>query len=175
MAKAAGGKQQQVEKLAKMIRGIKFAMLTTVDTDGSLRSRPMATQRAPFDGRLWFFTRASSHKVDEIREDAHVNVSYADPDKQNYVSVSGTCRLVRDGAKMKELWSPAYRMWFPDGLKDPDVALLRVDVTQAEYWDSPSSAMVHLYGMVKAVVTGRPAEPGENRKVRLGRRAEGAR
>ncbi len=52
-----------MSKLASMIRAIKVAMLTTVNPDGSLRSRPMATQEAPFDGTLWFFTRESSSTV----------------------------------------------------------------------------------------------------------------
>jgi general stress protein 26 len=159
-----------IAKVAKLIKGIKFAMLTTAEADGSLRSRPMATQRGAFDGTLWFFTRASSHKVEEVRQDRHVNVAYADPDDQRYVSVSGKARLVRDKGKMKEFWSPAYKVWFPQGLEDPDVALLRVDVTEAEYWDSPSGTMVYLIGMAKAAVTGRPpkaSEVGENKKVRL--------
>ncbi|MDQ3122831.1 MAG: pyridoxamine 5'-phosphate oxidase family protein [Actinomycetota bacterium] len=31
-------------------------MMTTVEADGSLRSRPMWTQGDEFDGSLWFFT-----------------------------------------------------------------------------------------------------------------------
>ena len=38
---------KNVEKLAELIQGIRIAMLTTSDTDGSLHSRPMATQEAP--------------------------------------------------------------------------------------------------------------------------------
>jgi general stress protein 26 len=161
------GRQEGIEKLGKLIKGIKFAMLTTAEADGSLRSRPMATQRTKFDGRLWFFTKESSPKVKEVRGDRHVNVSYADPDDQNYVSVTGTARVVTDRAKIRELWNPAYRAWFPKGVDDPEIALLRVDVTRAEYWDAPSSAMAHLYGMAKAAVTGRPANVGENKKVNM--------
>jgi general stress protein 26 len=41
------------------------------------------------------------------------------------------------------------KAWFPDGLDDPDLALLRVHVEAAEYWDSPSSTMVHIVGFVR--------------------------
>ena len=148
-------------------------MLTTAEGDGTLRSRPMATQRTKFDGTLWFFTKESSHKVDEIRQDRHVNVSYGDPDQQNYVSISGTARLVRDRAKIKELWNPAYKAWFPKGVDDPEVALLKVEVTEAEYWDAPSSTMAHLFGVVKASITGKPAKVGENKKVEVKPAAKG--
>jgi general stress protein 26 len=166
---ATTDREQGIEKLGKLIKGIRFAMLTTADADGSLKSRPMASQRTKFDGQLWFFTHQSSHKVDQVRRDWHVNVAYADPDDQTYVSVSGTAKLVTDKSKIKELWNPAYKAWFPSGVDDPDVALLRVDVDSAEYWDAPSSTMAHLYGMAKATVTGKPANVGDNRKVRIGR------
>ena len=157
-----------VQKLGAMIKDIKMAMLTTVDADGSLRSRPMATQTTDFDGDLWFFTRAESAKVDEVRREQNVNVSYAAPDDHRYVSVSGTARLVRDRRQAEALWHPLLKAWFPQGLDDPDLALLKVAVEKAEYWDSPSSTMVHLVGFVKALATGQPYKPGENEKIDLG-------
>ena len=157
--------ENDVQKLAKLIKGIKVAMLTTQEADGTLRSRPMATQDAEFDGTLWFFTQASSHKVDEIDREHNVNVSYADESDNRYVSVSGRARLVRDRAKIDELWSPILKAWFPKGKDDPEIALLRVDVEKAEYWDAPSSTLVKLVGFAKAMVTGQPYKPGENKKI----------
>lgn len=143
-------------------------MLTTAEADGTLRSRPMATQKPEdFDGELWFFTQASSPKVDEVEGEHEVNVSYADAGSQTYVSVSGRAANVRDRAKAEELWSPAMKAWFPKGLDDPELALLKVTVAKAEYWDAPSSTLVHLVGFVKAVVTGKTYQPGENEKISL--------
>lgn len=160
--------QGDVAKLAKLINGIKFAMLTTAMPDGTLRSRPMATQQVEFDGVLWFFTQYNSGKVDEIRNDQHVNVSYADPSDNRYVSVSGRAMIVRDRKKSEELWTELHRAWFLKGLDDPNLALLQVSVHDAEYWDSPSSTVVQLAGFVKAMVTGKPASDlTENRKLHL--------
>lgn len=161
------GRTEALKKLGEMIEGIDFAMLTTVERDGTLRSRPMSTQQVEFDGDLWFFTSASTPKVDEVERDERVNVSYAKPEDQRYISVSGTARIVRDRAKIEELWSPALKAWFPKGVEDPDIALLKVSVEQAEYWDSPSSAMMHLFGFVKALATGQSYQPGENEKINL--------
>lgn len=160
-------REEQIRKLAELIKDIEFAMLTTVDEDGSLRSRPMATQQVEFDGDLWFFTRASAPKVGEVEQEQHVNVSFARPDKQHYVSVSGRARLVRERAKIEELWNPAYKAWFPEGLDDPDLALLKVSAEKAEYWEGNSSAVAHLIGLVKAAVTGTSYQGGENEKVNL--------
>lgn len=160
-----------VRKLGEMIADIDFAMMTTVEEDGTLRSRPMSTQQVEFDGELWFFTRESAPKVEEVERDRRVNLSYANPEEQRYVSVSGTAQVVRDRQKIKELWSPALKAWFPKGVEDPDIALLRVSVEQAEYWDSPSSKMMHILGFVKALATGQTYEPGENEKLDLSRGA----
>jgi len=157
---------EATRKLWGMMRSISFAMLTTEDDD-NLRARPMVAAQSEFDGTLWFFTRASSHKVDEVQQDQRVGVTYADPSNQDYVSLSGKARLVRDKAAIAAHWGESMRTWFPKGKDDPDIALLKVDVSMAEYWDAPNNTMVHAYGYVKAVVTGQPPHPGENEKIRL--------
>lgn len=156
-----------VEKLGELIRDIQIAMLTTIGADGILHSRPMATQKTPFDGDLWFFTAASSLKVDELQDHRQVNLNYADPKGNRYVSVSGTASVFRDRAKEEELWSPIYKAWFPKGLDDPDLLLLRVAVDEAEYWDAPSSKMVQVVGFVRALVTGKQYEPGDHGHVTM--------
>lgn len=154
------------KKLRELIKDIKYAMLTTIEDDGSLRSRPMATLKTEKDDDLWFFTRADAPKVQEVEHHQQVNVSYAEPDKQKYVSVSGTAQLVGDRDKIEELWNPLFKAWFPQGLEDPNLALLKVSVNKAEYWDSPSSQVVRLVGFLKSVTTGKPiSNLGEHEKI----------
>ncbi len=162
-------RNETIQKLGELIKDVKIAMLTTADADGTLRSRPMATQKTEFDGTLWFFTRASSPKVEEVEREHQVNLSYAAPDSNTYVSVSGSAELVRDAAKAKELWNPILKAWFPKGLEDPNLALLSVRVEKAEFWDSPSSMMVQIAGFVKAIATGHSYQPGpgEHEKITL--------
>lgn len=158
---------EQTEKLWSMIKSVGTAMLTTED-GGHLRARPMVASQSDFDGTLWFFTRAGAHKVTEVGQEPQVCVSYAEPAKQNYVSLSGRARLVTDRAQIKSHWTESLRTWFPKGSDDPEAALLAVRVELAEYWDAPSSTMLHAYGYVKAVVTGSSPQPGGNEKVKLG-------
>ena len=159
-------RQESIEKLKTLIGNVQIAMLTTIDW-GVLRSRPMQTQEFDFDGDLWFFTSSETHKTDEIEKDRRVNVSYAAPDSNTYVSVSGTAEIEKDRAKIEELWNPIYKAWFPEGLEDPNLILLKVTVEQAEYWDSPSSTIVQIAGFVKALVTGERADGGEHKKISL--------
>jgi general stress protein 26 len=154
-------------KVNDLIKGIKFAMLTTVGPDGHLRSRPMDTQQIEFDGDLWFFTEADAPKVADIARNNKVNVSYANPEKQRYVSVQGHAILIRDQAKNKELWSPEHKIWFPNGPEDPNLGLIKVQVEEIEYWDSASNPVGRAIDFVKALVTGNEREMGENEKIKL--------
>ena len=140
-----------LKRLRKMVKNARIAMLTTVAGGGELRSRPMATLKAPFDGDLWFLTRATAPKADEIRDHQQVNVSYADPDAERFVSVSGTAILVRDPEKVAELWSRRLREWFPEGKRNADLALIRVRIQNAEWWDPKAAAMLHLEDVRGAV------------------------
>lgn len=135
-----------MKRLATMIRGINVAMLTTRGPDGSLRSRPMASPDAEFDGTIWFFTQAGTEKAIEVSQYPEVNVSYVAAAEHRYVSLSGRATLVDDREKMAELWAPAHRTWFPQGLEDPDLRLIRIDIDRAEYWDMLSAAMAQLLG-----------------------------
>ncbi|MGH8284705.1 MAG: pyridoxamine 5'-phosphate oxidase family protein [Steroidobacteraceae bacterium] len=154
-----------LEKLADLIEESRIAMLTTAEPDGTLRSRPLATLQLDARGALWFFTSASSPKVDEIERHRRVNLSYVNPGDEDYVSISGIAETVRDRAKMRELWTPWVKPWFPRGLDDPDLVLLKVTIEQAEYWDAPDSAAKRLYGLAKALATGETDALGRNAKI----------
>ncbi|HEY2820936.1 MAG TPA: pyridoxamine 5'-phosphate oxidase family protein [Candidatus Acidoferrum sp.] len=147
-------REQMIAKVAGLIKDINIAMLTTEAEDGLLHSRPMATQKTEFDGTLWFFTGLSTGKVSEIDWNPEVNLSYAEPKDTRYVSVSGSAEILHDRAKMQELWSDIYKAWFPQGLDDPDLCLMKVEVSFAEFWDVPSGKMVQVFGFLKALATG---------------------
>jgi general stress protein 26 len=157
---------EALAKLRELIGDINIAMFTTVATDGTLRSRPMATLQVEANGAFWFFTADDSPKVEEIYDNRQVSLAYAAREKQSYVSVSGLARLLRDPAKTRELWTPMAKIWFPKGPDDPRLALIRVEMSAAEYWDSPSGKMVLLIGLAKLALTGHPPDKlGENVKV----------
>lgn len=157
-------------RLRELVRGINVAMLTTVAADGHLRSRPMATLALDeADASLWFFTADDTEKAREIVDQSAVGLSYAEPAKQDYVSLSGRAAIVRDPAKARELWTPFAKVWFPDGPDDPRLVLIRVTIEAAEYWDAPGGRMVQLYSRAKAAITGHlPEGFGEHAKVDLG-------
>lgn len=151
---STGTDSQALAKLRDLIKDVNVAMVVTVGSDGALHSRPMATREIEPDGTLWFFTADDSLKAQEIADEHQVNVVYAEPHQQKYVSVSGTATLVHDSEKIRQLWMPMVKAFFPRGADDPRLALLRIEIEAAEYWDAPGNRMVQLYALARAALTG---------------------
>jgi len=161
---------EHTKRFRELIKDIRYAMFTTRQADGTLQSRPMTTQADPDDpdgaqGCLWFFGSLSGEPVADLQSDAVVNVGYADPSRDSYVSVSGKASVVDDPALKKRLWSKFTEAWFPGGPGDPDVALLRVQIEQAEYWNVKESKATQLFKMAKANITREPPQMGEHAKI----------
>jgi general stress protein 26 len=162
-------KNSDLEKLKEIIKDIDFCMLSTIDENGYIHSRPMSlNSEVDEEANLWFFTSSASLKSHEIERSPQVNASFSNPEDSQYVSLSGTAEIVKDRAKIKELWKPILKAWFPDGPEQADLALLRVRVEKAEYWESPSSSVAQVFSFVSAIVTGKQVEMGENKKINLG-------
>jgi general stress protein 26 len=176
--------QEQIVKLAELIKGIhvtnlayfikniQIAMLTTRTSENVLHSRPMRVQQVAFDGNLWFFTKSSSQESAEIKHNPRVNVTFAQIDKQLYVSISGKAALIVDRAKMKSLWSPIYKAWLPEGLDDPELQLIKITVDAAEYWDgSASGVATQIFGFVQSLGSGKRSNQEISERVDFSRNA----
>jgi general stress protein 26 len=153
--------QEGMEKIAELAKGIHIAMMTTVATDGSMSSRPMAVQDKPFDGTMWFLTRSTSEKIDEIEQDQHITLTFAEPSSSKYLSLKGRASVNQDRSKIKDLWNPMYKAWFPKGEDDPEIAVLRVDVAEGDYWEATGGKIVQMVKYAYAATTGKKVELGE--------------
>jgi general stress protein 26 len=158
---------QAIQKISEMIKDIRIAMMATVTPEGTIHSRPMATQKADFTGELLFLTRQESSKADEIVHQSQVTLTYVDSKDYRFVSLSGRAELSKDRATIHELWNPIYKAWFPQGEDDPEITVIRVIVDHAEYWDAPSKALVRGYQLLKAAATKGKTSVGEHQEVAL--------
>ena len=157
-----------VEKLIEMVKDVRVCMLITNEKNTeNLSGRPMSISKIDADGTMWFFTKASSYKVEEIGESKKVSISITNESSNNYLMIHGTATLVNDKTKIKELWNSIMKAWFPLGLDDPDMTLIKVMPKEVNYWDSSSSKMVVLFNMLKATVTGKEYEEGKHGKINL--------
>ena len=162
---------QKIDELYGLIEGIEIAMFTTRRSDGHLVSRPMATQARASGADLWFVTDYTTHKLEELKFDPHVNVSYYRDRTREWVSVSGTATIVRDHAKIAELWRPDWRAWFggegahAGTAEDPRMALIAVQAESALYMPVDKPQPVVLFELLKGIVKGEQPDIAEVKRI----------
>ncbi len=157
--------QENLEKLKALLKGTRICMLSTYNKDKGIHTRPMAYQEIDESGIIYFFTNEYSSKIEEISVNNEVNISFTNTDNNNYVVLKANASLSKDRAKMEELFNPMVKVWFPEGLEDPNISLIKADVQSAEYWDSTSNKMVFLFNAAKSLITGEAYNEGEHGKL----------
>lgn len=152
-----------LEKIRELIKDIDIGMLTTYGIDGGLHSRPMSSNRdVQGDGTTWFFTRRNSRLVDEIKENTEVHLTFNNTAKHIYVSVLGEAVLIEDKALMKEHWKPELSTWFKEGLKDPELLLIRVTMKEGEYWEVQDHFLAHTLNFARSIAGKDPSDMTEH-------------
>lgn len=152
------------ERVWELIETIGICMLTSRDGN-DLRARPMAAYFDRDSHAIYFLTDVESHKEEEIARDPHVGLAFADTGRQTYLSVSGLAEISNDRTKIRELWSTPAKAWW-DSPDEPTIRVLKVTPQDAQYWDSPGTAISYIKMAAAAISRAKP-DLGENRKVDL--------
>jgi general stress protein 26 len=158
------------DKLWHLIKDMRFAMFTHRHADGQLHAHPLTTQNRSLDenAMLYFFVARATELGQRIQADGNVCVTYGDPGKDTWVSISGSARVNEERALKERLFNPMVKAWFPGGLDDANLELIEVHIAHAEYWDIHESKMTQLLKMARATVTGTPPTIGDHKEVKLG-------
>ena len=176
--KTAPASTSELHTFYDLVHDIETAMMTTRRTNGHLRSRAMATQKRAPGADLWFVTCEGSAKLVDLAYDPHVNLSYFRNRNREWVSVSGVATISRDRTKIRRLWAPDWKFWFPDeggekdgGPDDPRILLIGVNARSAQYMTLEKPQPLVLFELVKSKLTGKTPEIGKVKEVRLRHRA----
>lgn len=155
-------------KVRELLKHFRSTMMVTKG-NGSLHSRPMGIQgdADKFNGVLWFFTDRKCRKIEEISDDPAVSLIFQSDNDSAYMHLFGRATQSDDRAKMKELYTPLLKTWFPEGLDDPRMTLIRFDADHGDFWDSPGGMLQVLAAFTKSLVTGKRGQGGEMGEVKL--------
>jgi general stress protein 26 len=158
-----------IEKVRKLLPGFRSAMMVSLTDGGSLRARPMGLQGDPkeFDGLLWFFTAKDSGKLKEAGMNRKVCLTFQNDGDSQYLYLEGTAKEVEDKGMMEKLYTPLVRTWFPGGLQDPNLTLLRFEAEHGAFWESPGGAVQLMAAFAKSVMTGKAGAGGNTGELQL--------
>ena len=156
------------EVLWDLIKDTRFCMLSHRHGDGSLHSHPLTTQNKALDegASLYFFVSRKTELGQRLRQDGNVNLSYANPKDDTWVSITGTASVREDAQKKKELFGTIDKAWF-DGPDDPDLELVEVRIDEAEYWNVKENKLLQLLKMGTAAATGTRPKMGEHAEIKF--------
>jgi general stress protein 26 len=159
--------EDAVKKFKDLVESVNICMFTTMDDCNNIFSRPMSTVKIDDEGNAWFFTNEYSEKIQEVSRDNSVTLIYAHPGKNVFVSVKGSCTIIVNKKQIEELWNPLLKAWFPLGIDDPKLCLIKVVTEDAHYWNSHSSKMVVYFKMLKAIANKERYEEQDAGKLKL--------
>ena len=166
--------QKRIDELYELVDGIETAMFVTQRDDGSLVSRPMATQKRNPIADLWFVTDIESNKIDELDQHPRINLSYFSTKSKEWVSVSGTASMSNDRTTIHALYQPDWKMWFgtldavrDGGPDDPRLVLILVNAESVIYLKQDKSTPVVLFELIKSRITGDRPDLGSVKSVTL--------
>lgn len=152
------------DKVKELVSRSRVGMLGTMEA-GFIRFRPMSHVDIDDDGNIWFFTSKDSWKAEDIQRNPTVQLIYINEGDSLYLSIEGTAQLSHDTQRMKELFNPFVKAWFPKGLKDPSLALLTVYPHEMEYWANDDSKVLTYLKVLVAAATGSQPSVGNHGKV----------
>lgn len=160
---------EALTKVRDLLKHFRSAMMVTRSDNDELHARPMGLlgDASKFEGSLWFFSEDASAKTKELKNDTSVSLIFQSDAHSAYLHLVGDAATVTDRAKMEELYTPLIRTWFPKGLEDPRLTLIRFDADHGQFWDSPGGMLQVLAAFTKAVVTGKPGKSGETGDLEL--------
>ena len=156
--------KDHVSKLKELVSRSRVGMLGTSE-NGVLRFKPMSHVDIDDDGCIWFFTSKESWKAEDIQHNPAVQLMYLNESDSIYLTIEGVAHISVNHQRMKELFNPFVKAWFPEGLKDPSLALLEVHPVKMEYWVNDDSKILTYIKILSAAVTGEQPSMGEHDKL----------
>lgn len=142
------------DKFLNLLKQFHTAMFVTHDGSQNLRARPMYIAHVDASGQIWFLTVRECAKVHEIELNTRVHI-ICQNDRHSYISMSGTASLIEDKAQIAVVWKEPFRVYFPEGIDDPNMVMIAVKPVDGEYWDSSGvNRIKYLFDAAKAYISG---------------------
>ena len=158
--------QEAIKKIQELVDAANVCLFATDLSHVPMSVRPMSTSKVDEEGNLWFFSKKDSDKNEHILEDDQVQLLYSNNGSSEYLSLYGHAEIIRDSAKIEELWTPIAKAWFPEGKEDPSITLLKVTPKEGHYWDTKNGKVISLIKIALSAVTGKPSDIGVEGKVK---------
>lgn len=101
----------------ELMASARYCALITIDSTGYPQARAMEPFPPEDDMTVWFGTKRTSRKVQEIRNNPRVTLYYADCQGDGYLTISGTAQIVDDPEEKARCWRESWESFYPERKK----------------------------------------------------------
>jgi general stress protein 26 len=117
-----------------------ICLLGTNHPDGHPRVKAMLNTRHDGLDHIWLITNTGSKRVAQLLIDSRASLYYVDPERFMGLLLVGdaTVRLDREAREM--MWKPGYEVYYPQGIDDPDYAVLEFVARGGNYYHGLANA-----------------------------------
>ena len=159
-----------LSKFKELVEDIRVCMFITNNKDELyVLNRDNGQPLPNAEVQLWqqTYNYTNRNYEEEIASEGSVHLVYSHPGKESYLDVWGTGEVVNDKQTIKDKWKPIVKAWFPNGVDDPNLALLKIRPGKSYYWDATSGKMVQFIKMAASIATGAKLAEGKEGKLSL--------
>ena len=151
--------------LHDVVNDFDVAMLVT-HTANTIHARPMSIAQLDEGLGAYLVTDINSIKVDEISTNPNAVLTFQS--SKQFASVRGALTVIRDRQLIEKMWKEAWKVWFPGGKSDPNIALLKFTAHDGEYWDNAGvQGIKYVYDAAKAYLTGDTIKTDEEQHAKV--------
>ena len=158
---------EAVKKLTELVDKIDIGMVITRTKSDELHIVPLSRQEVDEKGNIWMLISSESNTHQNILENSQIDIAYSHVGDYNFVSVSGKATVSKDQARIDKYWNKMMDAWFEKGKEDPRIRILKVETSDAHYWDNKSNKLVTFFKVATNAITGAKLDIGREGDLNL--------
>lgn len=145
---------EAVKKLADLVNKIDIGMVITRTKDDELHIIPLSRQEIDEQGNIWMLISAESNTHHNVLKNSQIDIAYSHVGDYHFLSVSGKATISKDQARIDKYWNKMMEAWFEKGKEDPRIRVLKVETSDAHYWDNKSNKLVTFFKVATNAIAG---------------------
>ena len=124
------------EKIFDFIKKQKVAFVASIDQEGFPNMKAMLMPRKIDGNSFYFTTNTSSMRTKQYIENEKACIYFYNKGQVKYegVMLIGNVEVLTDEETKKEIWKVGDRMFYRQGVKDPDYCVLKFTANKGRYY-----------------------------------------
>lgn len=160
-------KNEKVHEIFKKMKNIKISFLNSFKNE-QISARPMTTFFKDEDySNIYFISPTDSDQIDDFKSTPTATATLSDLSDNIYVECQGHISLTQSKEKIEPFWNEMTEAWFPKGITESDVTLVRLEIANIECWDSSGSTLYKAINLITSRLTNTKPDFGNKEQVSL--------